>query len=137
MDAGTQTVISDFKVKIQTRAATQTDEFEYLLKETVVQPSTEEYFVKNEDRVRFYTGLPGFDVLNTTFCFVTPFVSQKSKTLILFQEFVMVLDKLRLNVPLQDLAFRLGASLSTLSRTFTAWMTGMGECFHKTKQFVH
>ena len=42
MDAGTQTVNSDFKVKIQTRAATQTDEFEYLFKETVVQPSTEE-----------------------------------------------------------------------------------------------
>ena len=30
VDAGTQTVNSDFKVKIQTRAATQTDEFEYL-----------------------------------------------------------------------------------------------------------
>ena len=34
MDAGTQTVNSDFKVKIQTHAATQTDEFEYLFKES-------------------------------------------------------------------------------------------------------
>ena len=42
MDAGTQTVKSDFKANIQTRAATQTDEFEYLFKKTVVQPSTEE-----------------------------------------------------------------------------------------------
>ena len=42
MDAGTQTVNSDFKVKIQTREATQTDEFEYLFRETVVQSSTEE-----------------------------------------------------------------------------------------------
>ena len=42
MDAGTQTVNLDFKAKIQTRAATQTHEFEYLFKETVVQPSTEE-----------------------------------------------------------------------------------------------
>ena len=48
-------------------------------------------------RVRFYTGLPGFDVLDTTFCFVSPFVSQKSKALILFQEFVVVLVKLRLD----------------------------------------
>ena len=62
MDAGTQTVNSDFKVKIQTRAAAQTDEFEHSFKETVVQSSTEaENFVKYEDRVRFYTGLPGFD----------------------------------------------------------------------------
>ena len=78
-----QTVNSDFKLKIQTRAATQTDEFKSLIKETVVQPSTEEYFVNNEDRVRFYTGLPGFDVLNITFCFVSRFVSQKSKKPIL------------------------------------------------------
>ena len=41
-NAGTQTVNSDFKVKTQTRAATQTDEIEYLFKETVVRPSTEE-----------------------------------------------------------------------------------------------
>ena len=54
MDAGTQTVNSDFKVKIQTRAATQTDEFEYLFKG---QSSS-----LLQKRVRFYTGLPGFDV---------------------------------------------------------------------------
>ena len=75
--------------------------------------------------MRFYTDLPGFDVLNTTFRFVSPFVSRTSKTLTLFQEFVMVLIKLRLNVPLQDLAFRFGVSLSTVSRTFTAWLTVM------------
>ena len=125
VDAGTQTVNLDFKVNTQTHAATQTDEFEYLFKETVVQPFTEQYFVNNEDRVRFYTGLPGFDVLNTTFRFVSPFVSRKSNTLTLFQEFVMVLIKLRLHVPLQDLAFRFGVSLSTVSRTFTAWLTVM------------
>ena len=44
-DAATQTVNSDFKVKTQTHAATQTDEFEYLFKETVIQSFTEEYFV--------------------------------------------------------------------------------------------
>ena len=76
VDAGTRTVNSDFKVNTQTHAATQTDEFEYLFKETVVQPFTEQYFVNNEDRVRFYTGLPGFDVLNTTSCFVSPFISE-------------------------------------------------------------
>ena len=51
VDAGTQTVNSDFKVNTQTHAATQTDEFEYLFKETVVQLFTEEYFVKNGDWV--------------------------------------------------------------------------------------
>ena len=35
VNAGTQTVNSDFNVKTVTHAATQTDEFEYLFKETV------------------------------------------------------------------------------------------------------
>ena len=81
--------------------------FDYFFKETVVDPFTEEYFVNNEDSEWFCTGLPGFDVLNTTFRFVSPFVSQKSRTLTLFQEFVMVLIKLTLNIPLQDLPFGL------------------------------
>ena len=102
VDAETRTVNPERKVETQT-VATQTDEFEYLYKETVVQPFTEEYFVNNEDRVRFYTGLHGFDVLKATFDFVSPFVTRRSKTLSLFQEFIMVLMKLRLNVPLQDL----------------------------------
>ena len=37
----------------------------------------------------------------------------------------MVLMKLRLNVPLQDLAHRFDISLSTVSRIFSAWMTVM------------
>ena len=92
---------------------------------TVVQPFTEEYFVDDEAKVRFYTGLPGFDVLKVTFDFISPFVTRKSKTLTLFQEFIMVLIKLRLNVPVQDLAFRFGISLPTVSRTFSAWLTVM------------
>ena len=123
VDAATQTLNSDCKVHVETKTIeTQTDEFEYLFKETVVQPFTEEYFLGHDDRVRFHTGLPGFDVLKATFGFVSPFVTRKSKSLSLFQEFVMVLIKLRLNVPLQDLAFRFGVSLSTVSRTFTAWL---------------
>ena len=43
----------------------------------------------------------------------------------LFQEFIMVLMKLRLNVPLQDLAYRFVVSPSTVSRTFSTWLTVM------------
>ena len=96
-----------------------------MFKETKIQPFNEEYFANHEDRVRFYTGLPGFDVLKAAFTFVSPCITRMSKTLTLFQEFIMVVMKLRLNVPLQDLAFRFDVSLSTVSRTFSAWMTAM------------
>ena len=64
--------------------------------------TTEEYFAAHDDRVRFYSGLAGCDVLKATFSFISLFVTRRTKSLSLFQELVMVLIKLRLNVPLQD-----------------------------------
>ena len=61
-------------------------------------------------------------LLIKTFEFVSPYVSRTTKTLSLFQEFVIVLIKLRLNVPNLDLAYRFEVSLSTVSRVFKAWM---------------
>ena len=112
MNAETQTPESG--VKIAQNAETQTTEFENIFKQAVLQPFTEENFADHDDRVRFYTGLPGFDVLKATFSFISPFVTGRSKNLSLFQEFIMVVMKLRLNVPLQDLAYRFGVSLSSL-----------------------
>ena len=107
-------------------AKTQTCEFDYLFKETAKQELfTEVYFKCGDDKVKFYTGLPGIDILMTTFNFVSPHSTRRSPSLSLFQEFIMVLMKLRLNVPLQDLAHRFDISLSTVSRIFSAWMTVM------------
>ena len=103
-------------------AETQTTELEYMFTEVKMQPFTEEYFDTN-DKVRFYTGLPSLDVLKATLEFVEPYIKRKSKTLSVFQEFVMVLMKLRLNVPQQDLAYRFNVNQATVSRTFLAWMT--------------
>ena len=115
MNAETQTTA--LRVKIAQNAETQT-QFEYLFKQAVLQPFTEEYFVNHDDRVRFYIGFPGFDVLKATFPFISPFVTQWSKSLSLFQEFIMV-------VLLQDLAYRFGISLTTVSRNFSTQLTVM------------
>ena len=98
-------------------------EFDYLFcSATKTQPFTEDYFKDSDDKTRFYTGLPDFHLLTKTFEFVSPHVTRRTKTLSLFQEFVMVLIKLRLNVPNLDLAYRFEVSLSTVSRVFKAWM---------------
>ena len=105
-------------------AKTQTFEFDYLFKENAKQePFTEAYFRSDDDKVKFYTRVPCFDILMTTFNFVSPHSTRRSPSLSLFQEFIMVLMKLRLYVPLQDLAYRFDISLSTVSRIFLAWMT--------------
>ena len=56
---------------------------------------------------------------------VSPFVARKTLSLDRFQEFVMVLMNLRLNVPLQDLAYRFKVSQPTVSRIFSSWLVVM------------
>lgn len=71
------------------------------------QAPDREYF-RSHDKVRFYTGLPSYQILVATLNHVAPYVSRRTQTLDPFQEFIIVLMKLRLNVPFQDLAYRLG-----------------------------
>ena len=107
----------------ETGTATQTEEFDYLFRNfSVSQPFDETYFANDNEKVRFYTGLPAYDVLQTVYKYVLPFVVRKSPTLSKFQEFVLTLMKLKLNMPMQDLAYRFGISLPTVSRIFLAWM---------------
>ena len=51
---------------------------------------------------KLYTELPSFEVLKKTFNFVAPFVACRSTTLKNFQEFILILMKLRINVLYQD-----------------------------------
>ena len=71
-----------------------------------IEPFTEAT-LQNDKCVQFYTGLPKFKLLKTIFDFVSPEKpsSTSAHTLAPFQEFIAVLIKLRLNPPLQDLAY--------------------------------
>ncbi|XP_068688434.1 uncharacterized protein [Montipora foliosa] len=107
-------------------ASTQTEEFDYLFAESVTsKPFDKNYFKDDNGKVSFYTGLPTFEVLEATFNHVAPHVKRRTQSLFLFQEMVMVLMKLRLNLPHQDLAYRFGVSMSTVSRTFAHWLVIM------------
>ena len=102
----------------ETGTATQTEEFDYLFRTSAVKPP----FDNGNDKVRFYTGLPAYDVLQTVYQNVSVFVLRKSPTLSKLQEFVLTLMKLKLNMPMQYLAYCFGVSLPTVSRIFLAWM---------------
>jgi len=107
----------------RTDASTQTEEFDYLFTHlSPSKPFDENYFKDDNAKVSFYTGLPTYEVLEATFIHVSPFVKRRTQCRTLFQEMVMVLMKLRLNVPHQDLAYRFGVSQSTVSRTFAHWL---------------
>ena len=65
-----------------------------------------------------YTGLPSVFysiLLNHT-------LKEKSSVPSHFQEFILTLMKLRLDVPLQDLAYRFNISIATVNRIFHCWI---------------
>ena len=108
-------------------AVTQTEEFDYIyaMKNMTIRPFDESYFAEDDAKVRFYTGLPSFDILKKIFNFVAPHVKRNSLNLSKFQEFIMTLIKVRLNVPHQDLAYRFDVSLTTVSCILTHWLMVM------------
>ena len=110
VDRDSQTLVSALTQET-VDVATQTTEFDYLLcSATKTRPFTEDYFKDSDDKTGFYTGLPDFHLLTTTFKFVSPYVTR------------------RLNVPNLDLAYRFEVSLSTVSRVFKAWMEVLDVC---------
>lgn len=85
----------------------------------------EAFFAGNDEKVKFYTGLPSFQILQKVFCFIEPHVDRRPLVLSKFQEFAMVLVKLRLAVLHLDLAYRLKTSSSMVSRILSTWLTVM------------
>ncbi|KAM7293674.1 uncharacterized protein ISCGN_023272 [Ixodes scapularis] len=66
----------------------------------------EDAFQENKDMVPFYTGLPNFAILLAVFQLIQRRVSHNDRNcLTKFQEMIVFLIRLRLNTPLQDLAY--------------------------------
>ena len=105
-------------------AECQTTEFDYMFQTSSYQAPNKDFF-DTDDKVRFYTGLPCMEVLMVVFEHVSSHVRRQTQSLNRFQEFIIVLMKLRLNVPLQDLANRFVVSVSTISRIFSHWVVAM------------
>ena len=83
------------------------DSFDYLFTSNKkVDEFDEEFFRNSDDIVLFYTDLPSYEILNFVFELVSSSDSRCSQSLSPFQELVMVLIKLRLDIPFQDLAYR-------------------------------
>ena len=75
-------------------------------------------FEGDNEKVSFYTGLPTFDILKKPQSFMSPRVTRSSLQLSKFQEFVLVLIKLHLSVPHQDLGYCLNVSRTVVYKNY-------------------
>ena len=86
----------------------------------------EEAFRNNDELVLFYTGLPCYALLSALVEQVEPYLGMVSRqSLTPFQQVVMTLMRLRQNLSGQDLAYRFGTKLHTVSHTFSRVIDAM------------
>ena len=90
------------------------------LREKILKASlTEDSFRNDDEKVLFYTGLPNFLVMITLFNYLQDIVSLTARSsLSKFEQFVLTMMRLRLNLPFSDLGYRFGVSTSTSFRVF-------------------
>ena len=93
-------------------------------------------FLVDDVKTKYYTGLPSNELLKAVFSFVTIGLPEcfKNGPCSVFQQFVMVLMKLRLNLGCQDLGYRFGVHYSTVSRYFDKWLDVL---YNRLSVFVH
>ena len=83
---------------------------------------TEQYFNSNE-KVQYYTGLPSIEVLRVVHEFCLEIVDvYENSVLSTFQELILTLCRLRLNLHVKDVAYRFGVSIPTVSKIFHKWL---------------
>ena len=85
---------------------------------------TRDSLVNDDDKVKYYTGLPSFEVLNPLIEFVSvgvpsSFLGGPSDV---FEQIMMTFMRLRLNLGIRDLGYRFGVHESTVSRYFNKWL---------------
>ncbi|XP_028992285.1 uncharacterized protein LOC114847088 isoform X2 [Betta splendens] len=89
------------------------------LRESVEKMSLSENSLRNDaEKVKFYTGLPNYFVLETVMWLLAPHMDgMKNVKLSKFQQLLLTLMRLRLDLRNQDLAYRFGVKVGTVIRT--------------------
>ncbi|XP_028291655.1 uncharacterized protein LOC114454923 isoform X2 [Gouania willdenowi] len=89
------------------------------LRESVEKISLSENSLRNDaEKVKFYTGLPNYFVLETVMWLLVPHMDgMKNIKLSKFQQLLLTLMRLRLDLRNQDLAYRFGVKVGTVTKT--------------------
>ena len=84
---------------------------------------TQQALLDDDKKVLYYTGLPSYSVLQSVFSLVVKGISDSSDSgLGIFNQYLITLMKLRLDLGEQDLAYRFGINQSTVSRYISKWV---------------
>ncbi|KAG8000888.1 hypothetical protein GBF38_018169, partial [Nibea albiflora] len=107
------------------------------LRESVEKMSLSESSLRNDaEKVKFYTGLPNYFVLETVMWLLAPHMDgMKNVKLSKFQQLLLTLMRLRLDLRNQDLAYRFGVKVSMVTRTVHQMVSIMSSTLVPTAVF--
>ncbi|KAF7650637.1 hypothetical protein LDENG_00122910, partial [Lucifuga dentata] len=77
------------------------------------------FFGDDDDKVKYYTGLPNLGTFMVLFHFLVPLMSDQKKMITPFQMLLLTFMRLRLDLPAQHLAHLFRVSPKTVYRTFS------------------
>ena len=78
----------------------------------------EDGFRDDDDKVKFFTGIPSFALLMTVLDMITPFITRPNSKLSGFQMCLLTFMRMRMNLGVQFMGHLFGVSASTASRIF-------------------
>lgn len=117
------------------------DEIDHLLKENrklrkelAKKNMGEDSFKEDNAKVKYYTGLPCFVILMGVLTQLLPHLPQTGHKLSPFQMLLLTLMRLKLNLPVQHIAYLFCVDQDTVSNTFK---DTLGTMFQQLKSLVH
>ncbi|KAJ8013075.1 hypothetical protein DPEC_G00049530, partial [Dallia pectoralis] len=109
-----------------------------VLRESVEKMTLSETSLRNDPgKVKFYTGLPNFFVFETVMWLLAPHMNESRNMVRLskFQQLLLTLMRLRLDLRNQDLAYRFGVKVGTVARTVMKMVNVMSTTLVPTAVF--
>ncbi|KAL7292438.1 hypothetical protein TKK_0014022 [Trichogramma kaykai] len=117
--------------KLNLKLKNQSEVIEKLNSKIESMTFVENSFRGNDEKTLYYTGLPNAELLflihATVHSYLKPIRNKAALTT--FQELILSLIKIRLNLPFTDLAYRFDISVSTASRIFRKTINVLAVCF--------
>ena len=132
MDVGTETDVSFLSLERECYALREEKHELYRTIESFLMSI--ESFESDKKRLKFYTGLDSIHAVKAIFNLIAPAIEDHHlSSLSKFNQFLMVLMKLRLNLTDQDLGYRFGISQCTVSKI---WMKVINIMYVRLKSFI-
>lgn len=118
---------TELNCKLQTlqQQISQLQEENKKLSEKVETCFGHSFIVNSDTKTSYYTGLPNYATFVTIFNQASKHVKRKNTKLVLQDEMLLTLTKLKQNPGMEDLAYRFGISISLVTKIFHVWLDAL------------